>query len=355
LTNFSGGAVTITYNGDSLRARKTAGGTNTYYLVDDRNPSGYPQVLEEWTANGGVTNLSRVYTYGLSLTSQKQGSTIYYFGTDGHGSTRLLLDNVGAVANAFAYDAYGSLIASNSTGQTTHFYCGEELDLDLGMYYVRARYYQPNTGRFWSMDTYEGLTGDPLSLHKYLYVECDPINKIDPSGQSWASVELGKAVHKFLSDKFIEKYRPFAITGVSVATALKKAGIPIDTIIAFLPDLVDLNPKHKEVYEIKPNGILQFGAGEAQLLTYLELFNHFDPAKGWKEGSDWMPPRAFFLVAPPVPPTVVVTTGPLFGVILYSSLSQYFTQKARNLGIEENAEIEGDVLGGILEATQGAF
>ena len=69
--------------------KKTAGGTNFFYLVDDRNPSGYAQVLEEWTVSGGATNLSRVYNWGVMLISQREASgPVYYFVADGHGSTR---------------------------------------------------------------------------------------------------------------------------------------------------------------------------------------------------------------------------------------------------------------------------
>jgi hypothetical protein len=42
---------------------------------------------------------------------------------------------------------------------------------------------RPDTGRFWSADSYEGDTFDPRSLHKYTYVNADPANRIDPSGR----------------------------------------------------------------------------------------------------------------------------------------------------------------------------
>jgi RHS repeat-associated protein len=180
LTNYNN-SVFLGYNGDGIRVSKTAGGTATLYLVDDRNPSGYAQVLEESTASGGTTNLSRVYNWGLSLISQREaGGALYYFGYDGHGNTRLIGNT--SVANTFAYDAFGNLIASNGIPQTTYLYCGEQFDPDLGMYYQRARYYQPGTGRFWTMDTYEGDQEAPLSLHKYLYCQGNPANGGDPSG-----------------------------------------------------------------------------------------------------------------------------------------------------------------------------
>src|SRR5271170_5493919 len=57
------------------------------------------------------------------------------------------------------------------------------LDLpDLGMYYNRARYYQPGTGRFWTMDPFDGNTDDPKSLHRYTYAAAVPVNSADPSG-----------------------------------------------------------------------------------------------------------------------------------------------------------------------------
>jgi hypothetical protein len=49
-----------------------------------------------------------------------------------------------------------------------------------------ARWLNPNTGRFQTMDSYEGSQGDPLSLHKYLYAAGNPVNNIDPSGHEFS-------------------------------------------------------------------------------------------------------------------------------------------------------------------------
>ena len=114
--------IFITYDGDGNRVSKRMGGTTTYYLLDDRNPSGYAQVLEEWTSTG-TPSLSKVYNYGLSLISQITLSpqpTTNYFVTDGHGSTRALYNGGGTFVNAIAYDACGNLIASNGVPQTAY-------------------------------------------------------------------------------------------------------------------------------------------------------------------------------------------------------------------------------------------
>jgi RHS repeat-associated protein len=64
---------------------------------------------------------------------------------------------------------------------------GEQYDSDLGLYYLRARYYNPNTGRFLSRDPEDGNAKIPATLHKYLYAGGDPINRIDPTGRDDAA------------------------------------------------------------------------------------------------------------------------------------------------------------------------
>ena len=64
----NGGAVQLLYDGDGNRVAKSVSGVVTRYLVDDLNPTGYPQVVDELTS-GVVT---RTYTYGLQRISQDQ-------------------------------------------------------------------------------------------------------------------------------------------------------------------------------------------------------------------------------------------------------------------------------------------
>ena len=188
----------MAYDGDGNRVKKTvaATGITTYYLLDDRNPSGYVQVVEESTTVSSTTSLSKVYNYGLNLVSQTQPAAgTYYFILDGHGSTRALTDSGGNVANTFTYDAYGSLLASTTTPQTAYLYCCQQFDTDLGLYLNRARYLNQNTGRFWTMDTYEGSLEDPLSLHKYLYCAANPVGQSDPSGHDYSVFGLILAIY----------------------------------------------------------------------------------------------------------------------------------------------------------------
>ncbi len=182
ITSVNGSAVRITYDGDGNLASKTVGGVRTTYLVDDMNPTGLPQVVEE-LHNGLV---ERQYTYGNMIIGQRQliggtwKSSFYSF--DGHGSVRQLTNETGVVTDTYTYDAFGKLISGTGTTPNVHLYSAERFDADLGLYHLRARYYNMDRGRFMSVDPFPGYIEEPVSLHKYLYVNADPVNFIDPLG-----------------------------------------------------------------------------------------------------------------------------------------------------------------------------
>jgi RHS repeat-associated protein len=103
-------------------------------------------------------------------------------GFDGHGSVRFLTDSTGAITDTYDYDAFGNLLAQTGATLNNYLFAGEQFDPVLGVYFNRARYYDQRAGRFWSTDTWDGNDEDPISLHKYLYVSANPVNRVDPSG-----------------------------------------------------------------------------------------------------------------------------------------------------------------------------
>jgi RHS repeat-associated protein len=211
------GSVSYVYDGDGNRVSKTVAGATTYYSIDPRSLTGYPEVISEWTAGVGYNAL---YVYGLELLDQwhngYSGPVAHWYVHDGHGSVRALTDSNGAVTDTYDYDAFGNLLNSSTTQCATssgvvttvalgaacpagsspaptynnYLFAGEQFDPDLGMYYLRARYMNTSTGRFWTMDTYEGDRQSPLSLHKYLYASADPVNRRDPSGNDFDLTSL---------------------------------------------------------------------------------------------------------------------------------------------------------------------
>jgi len=77
-----------------------------------------------------------------------------------------------------------AICATREMSWSPSYYRGEQYDPDLNLYYLRARYYNPATGRFMSRDPEDGKAKSPASLHKYLYADGDPVNATDPRGRA---------------------------------------------------------------------------------------------------------------------------------------------------------------------------
>jgi RHS repeat-associated protein len=179
--------VQIVYDGDGNRVGETVAGATTRYLVDEMTPTSYPQVTEE-TVGGTV---AAQFAYGKARAWQNRGGTVRYFGYDAGWSTRLLVSPAGAVTDTYSYDAFGNAISVTGSDQNEFLYRGEQFDLSLGMYYLRARYYNPRTGRFSRADPHEGTALGPWTFHQYLLAHGDPVNFADPSGMDEESTEYG--------------------------------------------------------------------------------------------------------------------------------------------------------------------
>lgn len=210
-TRADGTSINIRYDADGHRVAKNilsgsgAPVSSTSWLVDTNNLTGYAQVFEErmTTAGFGATpGTSRriVYTFGPDLISQSsttdaQPTEVRYFTCDGHESTRELTSPNGSITDRYDYDAFGLLVSRSGATSNAHLYVGEQYDGDLGLYYLRARYWSPDAGRFWSMDAYEGGSSEPISLHKYAYGNANPVTYRDPSGYvSLAEVQVGMVI-----------------------------------------------------------------------------------------------------------------------------------------------------------------
>jgi RHS repeat-associated protein len=86
---------------------------------------------------------------------------------------------------------FSATCATGEVLRSRSYYRAEQYDSDLGLYYLRARYYNPLTGRFLSRDPEDGVITDPASLHKYMYAGGDPVNRVDPRGRADEEEEVG--------------------------------------------------------------------------------------------------------------------------------------------------------------------
>ena len=168
------------YTPDGIRSSVTEDSSTTDYIIDGMTPSGYAQVVEELDNGLSVVR----YTYGSSLDpiSENRGGTDAAYLGDGHSGVRQAVDVSGAVLFVQRFDAYGQSVAKGGTFQTSIGYRGERFDATLGQYYLRARYYDPASGRFTGIDSSAGTYNDPLQAMRYGYVGGNPSNSMDPTG-----------------------------------------------------------------------------------------------------------------------------------------------------------------------------
>ena len=163
------------YDYQGLRISKDMGGQILRYTYDDHS------VLVE-TDNTGATVAK--FDYGthhlLSLTHVTEGREFYLF--DGLGSVADLTTLAGTIQARYQYDAFGNYRAQAGSSFNRFAFTGHESDNETGLYYFKARYYDPDTGRFLSQDEYDGDVDTPPSLHKYLYAYANPLVYVDPTG-----------------------------------------------------------------------------------------------------------------------------------------------------------------------------
>ena len=188
MTGAERGGVRVQYKYGPLgrRIEKSVDGAVTRYLYNGSN------ILQVQDGDG---RLRARFTHGprtdeplvLELAGDLDGQALWYH-ADALGSVRLLTDDSGAVNRRYRYDSFGQPRSQpGMTGATAgasrnlFLFTGREWDAELGLYFYRARHYDPSTGRFLQPDPVWN-PGNPSSLNRYVYVQNNPVNLRDPSG-----------------------------------------------------------------------------------------------------------------------------------------------------------------------------
>ena len=167
-----GSNVAFKYDPFGHRIYKSSPAGTHIYLYDGTD------VVETLDGNGSKLAL---FTMGpgvdqpLALT---QAGSTWYFEADELNSITSLTDSTGNLTDAYDYDSFGNSVSSSGTTDNPFRFTGREFDEETGLYYYRARYYDPKEGRFISEDPV-GFTGDQ---NFYRYAGNSPINENDPSG-----------------------------------------------------------------------------------------------------------------------------------------------------------------------------
>lgn len=166
--------VNYTYYPNGLRKTKTANGVTTTYYYDGQNV-----IIEAENGNLKYRNI-----YGMNqIARQDAAGNTEYFLYNGHGDVVKTVDSAGNVKNSYEYDIYGKVTSAVESGIPNPMrYAGQMHDSESGLYYLRARYYDPRIGRFISEDTNKGDINNPSSLNLYIYCYNNPLKYVDPSG-----------------------------------------------------------------------------------------------------------------------------------------------------------------------------
>ncbi len=160
--------LVYTYNADGLRVAQNVDGTVTSFCWDWA--TGVPELL---------SNGESLYLISYDTLGWQNGDGWTFVLPDALGSVRQETDATGAVTAVREWSPYGEELGGAQTGLG---YTGEWFDTGVGLQYLRARWLDVGTGRFTQVDPWEGNYNRPQSLHRWAYVEGNPIKHDDPSG-----------------------------------------------------------------------------------------------------------------------------------------------------------------------------
>ncbi|MDV6032260.1 MAG: hypothetical protein F9B45_19665 [Phycisphaera sp. RhM] len=194
--------VAYEYDTEGIRVSKTLDpeGTpdETRFLIDANRP--YQQVLEEYTP-GGVIKES--YSYGEDLLKRirHEDSNREFYHVDGVGSTRVLSDSLANATVRYTYDSFGQILEQIGDSSNIFLFAGEQRDSETGLAYLRARYINRTDARFASRDTFSGSLSNPITLHRYVYANANPLRYVDPTGLfSMLSLSASLAINTSIQD-----------------------------------------------------------------------------------------------------------------------------------------------------------
>ena len=174
------------YNGEGQRIQKIDGDETINYYYQDG------VVAYTTDTNGNQNSQNLIGTDGNVLATERfqQNATQYYlYNKDIQGSTSSLVKEDGSADAIYQYTDFGeTMIQGYDQSKNEVCYTGGIYDQSTGLYYLNARYYNPEDGRFMTEDSYRGEIMNPETGHLYVYCANNPVNYADSSGHFAAAM-----------------------------------------------------------------------------------------------------------------------------------------------------------------------
>ncbi len=168
----TGGTVSFKYDPFGRRIYKSSSSSTSIFAYDGDN------LIEETNSSGTVVaRYAQTQNIDEPLAMLRSAATSYYQ-VDGLGSVTSLSNAAGSIANTYTYDSFGKVTASTGSLVNPFQYTARESDSETGLYYYRARYHDPTTGRFTNEDPIHFRGG----INFYEYAQNNPIMFTDPMG-----------------------------------------------------------------------------------------------------------------------------------------------------------------------------
>ena len=129
-----------------------------------------------------------IYIGGNRITSRDENGNTYFYHSDHINGSNIITDSSGQAVQLIEYTPFGKTSLNDGSIDVAHKFTGKELDLDTGLYYYGARYYNPHLGRFVTPDSIIQDPYDPQTLNRYAYCRNNPVKYVDPSGNIYQPV-----------------------------------------------------------------------------------------------------------------------------------------------------------------------
>jgi RHS repeat-associated protein len=227
LTSVSGATI-YEYNGLGNRLTRAQAVVGTRYVLDIADI--LPNVIEETDAVG---NAISYYVYGLGLVSKiTPDGKIYTYHYDSRGSTIAISDSTGKIVNKYTYTPFGEMAGSSESITNPFCYAGKHgiMEEVNGLKFMRARYYDTETGRFLNKDLIQGSWRSPQELNRYTYVKNNPVIWIDATGlfswsEAWSDTkQLFASVSEQIGKDIVKN------TATSVTWAVKQGATSVPEV-----------------------------------------------------------------------------------------------------------------------------